>query len=266
MTFRELFPGGKALIGMLHAPALPGAPAASLPLGRIREWVLRDADALAAAGFDALLLENFGAAPFYPGAAPPETVAALAVLAAAVKSRFALPLGINVLRNDGLAALAVAAAAEADFIRVNVYTGARVTDQGVLAGQAHLIQRERRRLLLDHVLVFADVHVKHSVPLAVRPLREEVEETVERGRADAVIVSGAATGQAASPDDLREARQAAGPAALLVGSGATAQTASALLAIAAGVIVGTALKAGGRTTARVDARRARALVAASRGY
>jgi membrane complex biogenesis BtpA family protein len=265
MSFSRLFGERKALIGMLHAPALPGAPASRLSMKGIRNWLLRDAAALCEAGFDGLMLENFGDAPFHPGPAPMETVASLAVLAREVKARFPVPLGINVLRNDGLAALFVAAAAEADFIRVNVYTGARLTDQGLIEGQAHLIQRERRRLGCERVLVFADVDVKHSAPLAPRPLAGEVEETLSRGRADAVIVSGRATGAAVALDDLRIARAAAGRATVLAGSGAAARTVAALLEIADGVIAGTALKAGGVASARVDPRRARAFIAAARG-
>ncbi len=153
------------IIAMLHLPALPGAPANEMDAAGILGRLLRDAEALAAGGVDALLLENYGDAPFHPRRVPPETVAFMAVLAREVRARFDLPLGVNVLRNDGRAALAVAAAAGGAFIRVNVYTGARLTDQGIVQGAAHRLLRYRR-LLGSQVLVLVDVAVKHSAPLA----------------------------------------------------------------------------------------------------
>lgn len=249
---------------MLHVPALPGAPMNHEPFSSIRDWVLRDAEVLAEAGFDGFILENFGDTPFFPQRVPAETVAFLSVLAHDVKRRFALPLGINVLRNDGRSALAVAAATGAEFIRVNVLTGARVADQGILQGEAHEILRDRRALG-SSVRIFADVAVKHSAPLGVRDLKDEVEDTLRRGHADAVIVSGSATGKETSLDDLRAAKQAAGSALVLAGSGVTPGNAAKVLRIADGIIAGTSLKRDGVTTNPVDAGRAREFVRAAAG-
>lgn len=246
---------------MLHLPALPGAPANQMELATIRDWMLRDAEVLAAGGADALILENYGDAPFYPRRVPPETVAAMAVLAREVRARFDVPLGINVLRNDGRAALAVATAAGGEFVRVNVYTGARLTDQGILSGQAHLILRARK-LLGSQVRVFADVAVKHSAPLAHRSLRDEVEDTVERGHADAVIVTGNATGKPTSLEDLALVAESARGAPVYAGSGVAAANVASVLQHATGVIVGTALKHDGVTTNPVDPVRVREFMAA----
>ena len=229
---------------MLHVPPLPGSPRCRQPLDAIEEFVIYEASVLADAGIDGMMLENFGDTPFYPHRVPPHTVACMAVLAREVKRRFALPLGVNVLRNDGVSALAVAAAAEADFIRVNVYTGARVADQGLLEGEAHQIQRDRQ-LLGSKVEVWADVAVKHSAALGERSLAEEVEDALRRGLANAIIVSGAATGKPTSLDHVREVKAAAGEAPVLVGSGVTAATIRAALDAADGVIVGTSFKHGG---------------------
>ena len=259
MTFRSLFPAAKPVIGMLHLPALPGSPGHALALDEIRAWLLRDARALAEGGIDGFILENFGDTPFYPVRVPAHTIAFMAVLAREVKSAFPLPLGINVLRNDARGALAVAAASCADFIRVNVYTGARLTDQGIVEGQAHRVLRYRK-LLGAPVLVFADVAVKHSAPLAPRGLQAEVRDTLARGRADAVIVSGETTGAEASADDLRLAKEAAGDAAVLCGSGVTHENAAAKLRLADGLIVGTSLKQDGVTTHPVEPARVRAFM------
>ena len=247
---------GVPVIGVLHVPALPGAPANTLSFQEIREFVARDAGAYASGGMDAVILENFGDVPFYPDRVPPETVAFLTALACEVRAGFPLPLGINVLRNDGESALAVAAASDAAFIRVNVYSGARVADQGILQGRAHAIQR-LKRVLGSGALIFADVDVKHSAPLGERALEDEVEDTVQRALADAVIVTGEATGKPASLDALRTARAAARGTPVFVGSGATEATVAAIVKAADGVIVGSSLKRDGHISNPVDTERVR---------
>jgi hypothetical protein len=248
--------GATPVIGVLHVPALPGAPANRLTFREIREFVARDAEAYASGGISALILENFGDIPFYPDHVPPETVAFLTALACEIRARFPQPLGINVLRNDGESALAVAVASGAAFIRVNVYTGARAADQGILQSRAHAIQRLKRALASD-VLVFADVAVKHSAPLGERALEDEVEDTLQRALADVVIVTGAATGKPVSMDALRTARVAAHGAPVFVGSGATVDTVTEILTAADGVIVGSSLKVKGQVSNAVDAERVR---------
>lgn len=261
----EEFGTAKPVVGVLHLPPLPGSPAGE-PGGveGLRERVERDAAALLEGGADGLLVENFGDAPFRPGAVPPSTVAFVTRLASVARRASGLPTGVNVLRNDGEAAVSAAAAAGGRFVRVNVYTGARVTDQGVLEGRAHRVQRLRRRVAPD-VRVLADVHVKHSAALgAGRPLSAAVEDALSRGRADGVIVTGAATGRPPSPERLREARAAAAGAPVFAGSGVTADTAAAVLESADGLIVGTWLKEGGRTREAVSVERVRALTEEAR--
>src|SRR4051794_32814530 len=192
----------KPIVGMLHLPPLPGSPrfAPGITIVQIRDAVMRDADSLAGGGVPGLMLKILAAAPFYPGRAPAYTVAVMTALAADVRQRFGeLPLGINVLRNDGQSALAIAAAVGAHFIRVNILCGARVADQGVVQGIAHDLLRDRAVLRAQHVKIFADVDVKHSAPLAAptpTSLESEVEDTLIRGLADALVVSGSGTGKA----------------------------------------------------------------------
>jgi uncharacterized protein len=259
----NVFRSGKAVIGMIHVPPLPGAPRCSKTFEEIRRFVLADSAALAESGVDGLMLENFGDVPFYPSRVPAHTVAFLSTLAFELKARVPLPLGINVLRNDGMAAIAIAAAVGAEFVRVNVYTGARLADQGILQGEAHEIARYRQALGAT-AQIWADVAVKHSAQLADRLLADDVEDTVERGLADAVIVSGASTGKPTSLEDVRTARRHAGHAPVYVGSGVDDSTFEALLEVADGAIVGTAFKLGGQVSAAVDKTRVRALVSAVR--
>jgi membrane complex biogenesis BtpA family protein len=251
------------LVGMLHLPPLPGAPRSTLPLAEIRDWVLRDAEALAAGGANGLLVENYGDVPFTAGRASAATIAQMTWLAGEVRRKCPqTPLGVNLLRNDGLAALAIAAAVGAAFIRVNVLAGARLTDQGIIEGIAHDLLRERARLGAQSVTILADVDVKHSAPLAPRPLADEAADLIDRALADGLIVTGRATGHAAAREDIVQVKAAAAGRPVFAGSGVTPQTAGALVPLADGLIVGSALKIDGRIENPVDPARVRALVAA----
>jgi membrane complex biogenesis BtpA family protein len=253
----------KPVVGMLHLPALPGAPLYGGHPRTITDSALRDADALASGGVHGFILENYGDVPFYPARVPAHVVAHVTSVAAEVRRAFpTVPLGINVLRNDGRSALAVAHAVGARFIRVNVLCGARVTDQGVLEGIAHDLLRDRATLGAgDTVRIFADIDVKHSAPLAARPMEVEVSDTLYRGLADALIVSGSGTGQATDPSHVAAAKRAAGGAApVFVGSGVSADTLSAYLPHADGFIIGSSFKRGGDARQPVDPARVREIM------
>ena len=260
---RDALDADAPVVGMVHLPALPGAPGSDGDVAAVVEHALADARALDAGGVDAVLVENFGDAPFYPDAVPSHVVAAMTRVATEVQAVVDVPLGVNVLRNDADAALAVAAAVDVAFVRVNVHTGARVTDQGVVEGRAHETLRRRAELDAD-VAILADVAVKHSAALAHRPLDEVVAETLGRGRADGLVVSGPGTGRAVDADCLEavvERRDALGAdAPVFVGSGTTPGNVADLLAVADGAIVGTAFKQGGETTNPVDRERVADLV------
>ena len=249
----------RPIIGMIHLAPLPGSPRGSSVngLAEVMERALADALALVEGGCHGLMMENFGDAPFFPGRVPTHVVAAMTAIACEVKRRCSIPLGINVLRNDGLSALAIAAAAGADFIRVNVLTGARVTDQGVIQGIAHDLMRERAALGCGHIQVFADVDVKHSAALAPRPLEDEVLDLIKRGMADAVIVSGSGTGAPVEMDKLCAVKSVASPVPVLIGSGTTAGSIAHLASHADGFIVGSAFKSGGDTNRPIEVARVR---------
>jgi membrane complex biogenesis BtpA family protein len=251
-----VFNTAKPVIGMLHVPALPGSPQNRLEFDAIIDWIMTDAEALAAGGADTFILENFGDIPFYPGRVPPHTVAFMTALGCEIRRRFKHPLGINILRNDAESALAIAAATEAEFVRVNIHTGARLTDQGLIEGTAHDTLRYRKLLGCD-VKILADVDVKHSAPVAVRDLSVDVEELVSRGCADAVIVTGSATGKQTALEDLKAAKRAAGNAPVFAGSGVDSTNVAAVLQIADGLIVGTAFKHDSVITNPVETERVR---------
>ena len=255
-------------VGMVHLPPLPGSPEYDPDGGReaVLDRARADAQTLADGGVDGLIVENYGDAPFYAEDVPKHVVAEMTRAATTVVETVDCPVGINVLRNDATAALSVAAAVGADFVRVNVHTGARVTDQGVIEGQAAETLRLREQLDAD-VAVLADVAVKHSAPLGERDLGAAVADAIDRGRADGLVVSGPATGSVTDADDLRTvvaARDETDPdVPVFVGSGVTADSIGDLLSVADGAIVGTALKEDGETTNPVDRGKVRSLVGAA---
>jgi len=250
--------GRRILVGVVHLPPLPGSPLWGGDFDKVIRSALDDARAYQEGGADAIVVENFGDVPFTKGAVAAETVAAMAVAGAAVRGAVSLPLGFNVLRNDGFAALALCAACGGDFIRVNVLSGAMVTDQGLIEGDAYGVLRQQRRLA-PHAKVLADVHVKHAAPLGVLSIEEAARDTAERGLADALIVSGTGTGEAANLDDVRRVRSACPRAPILLGSGVTVANVASYLEFADGVIVGTSVKKGGELAKGVDPARVSAL-------
>lgn len=220
-----------------------------------------DARAYERGGAQALIIENFGDVPFTRFSVGPETVAAMAVAARAVRDATRVPIGFNVLRNDPFAALALCAAVGGSFIRVNVHSGAMVTDQGIIEGRAHETLRYRRGLGVE-AEIFADVHVKHAAPLGNGPIQIAARDTLERGLADALIISGSGTGVPADLRNVRVVREACPDARLLIGSGVAAQNVATLLPFADGFIVGSSLKTGGKVTNPVDSKRVASLARA----
>jgi hypothetical protein len=252
----------QSLFGVVHLPPLPGSPA--FRPGTLEARLARavaDARAYERGGATALFIENFGDAPFTKNAVAPVTLAAMAVAGRAIRAAVRLPIGFNVLRNDAQAALALCVACGGEFLRVNVHTGAMLTDQGLIEGDAYHTVRARQQLA-PHVAIFADVHVKHAVPLGAVTLEQSAQDTYHRGRADALIISGHGTGQATELADVQRVRRACPRAKLLLGSGVTAQNIGTFRPWIDGVIVGTSLKRAGQVHNPVDARRVAALVRA----
>ncbi len=250
--------GRRAVFGMVHLRPLPGAPL-FVSLDEVIAAAIRDARAIAAGGCDGLVVENFGDRPFARGKVDAETVAAMTRVVGEVVREVVLPFGVNVLRNDAHAALAIAAATGASFIRVNVHTGAMLTDQGIIEGDAYATLR-RRAALCPGVAIFADHLVKHAAPIAEIDPTQAAKDLRIRGLADAIIVTGAETGMAADPARFAELRDAL-DAPLIAGSGVSAVNARSF-APADAAIVGTQIKREGRIDAPVDRRRTARLVRA----
>jgi membrane complex biogenesis BtpA family protein len=252
--FSQLRAPKKVFIAVVHLGPLPGSPRWQGSMDKLVHRAVADAQASEAGGADAIVIENFGDVPFTKGSVPPETIAAMAVAASAIRSACRLPIGFNVLRNDARAALGLSAACGASFIRVNVHTGAMLTDQGVIEGTAFETLRLGQSLC-PKTLILADVHVKHAVPLGPTRLEDSARDTLERGLADALIVTGAGTGLPTDTDDVRRVREACPKARILVGSGVTCENVNQFGRWVDGFIIGTHLKRGGRVENAVDKQR-----------
>ena len=251
------------LIGMVHLPALPGSANATMSMDQIIKRAVSEATLLVKTGFEAVVVENFGDAPFAAEKVPSETVAAMGIVVDHVVRAVSRPVGVNVLRNDAFAALAVAAGAGAAFIRVNVLSGVYATDQGFITGRAAELLAYRARVA-PQVKIAADIHVKHATPISQPDLALAAEETAYRAGADALIVSGAATGSPSDLDIVDKVTRAVPDRPIWIGSGVTEKTVRESLDIADAVVAGTCLKKGGRTTAALDSRRTSAFVKAAK--
>ena len=251
----------RILIGVVHLRPLPGAPRWGGKLQLVINLAIADALAYERGGAHAIFIENFGDVPFTKATVGPETIAAMTAAGCAIRAAVKLPIGFNVLRNDACAALALCAACAGDFIRVNVHTGAMLTDQGLIEGDAFKTVRYRNRVCPD-AAIFADVHVKHAVPLGNWTLEDSAQNTVERGLADALIISGVGTGQAADPEEVERVRRACPQTKLLLGSGVSVTNVKDYLRFADGVIVGSSLKREGKLANPVDPKRVAALIKA----
>ncbi len=251
MDLTQLFNTANPIIGVVHLLPLPTSARWGGNLTAVIERAEQEATALAAGGVDGIIVENFFDAPFAKEQVDPAVVSAMTLIVDRLRNLVVLPVGINVLRNDGKSAMAIASCVNAQFIRVNVLTGIMATDQGLIEGKAHELLRYRRELGHD-IAILADVLVKHARPLAMPNLAVAVQDTVERGLADGVIISGWATGNPPSFEDLELASSVAQGTPVFIGSGANWDNVGKLMKFADGVIAASSLKRHGKITEPID--------------
>ncbi|BAY62465.1 photosystem I assembly BtpA [Calothrix brevissima NIES-22] len=251
MDLSQLFKTRTPIIGVVHLLPLPTSPRWGGSLKTVIDRAEQEATALASGGVDGIIVENFFDAPFTKNQVDPAVVSAMTVVVQRIQNLVTLPIGLNVLRNDAKSALAIASCVRAQFIRVNVLTGVMATDQGLIEGEAHQLLRYRRELGSD-VKILADVLVKHARPLSSPNLTVAVKDTIERGLADAVILSGWATGSPPNIEDLELACGAANGTPVFIGSGANWENIGTLMQAADGVIVSSSLKRHGQIEQPID--------------
>jgi membrane complex biogenesis BtpA family protein len=246
-ALKILFGKPKAIIGVVHSQPLPGAPGYDAEtVESLYDFAVREAEHYATGGFDGVIVENHGDIPFLkPDDIGPETVASMAVLADRVRRACGLPVGINVLANGALAALAIAKAADALFVRVNQWANAYVANEGIIEGPAAKATRYRSWLRARDIKVFADVHVKHGAHAIVADRGiPELTRDVEFFDADVVIVTGQRTGDEATKEEISEIKGATS-LPVVVGSGVHQGNVGGILSLCDGVIVASSLKRDG---------------------
>lgn len=251
VDLKQIFKTANPIIGVVHLLPLPTSPRWGGSLKAVIDRAEQEAVALASGGVDGIIVENFFDAPFPKDSVDPAVVSAMSVVVQRLQNLVTLPIGVNVLRNDAHSAMAIAACVQAQFIRVNVLSGVMATDQGLIEGQAHQLLRYRRELGSD-VKILADVLVKHARPLGSPNLTTAVQETIERGLADGIILSGWATGSPPSLEDLELASAAANGTSVFIGSGADWENIPQLIQAADGVIVSSSLKRRGQIEQPID--------------
>ncbi|MDX2097222.1 MAG: BtpA/SgcQ family protein [Leptolyngbyaceae cyanobacterium bins.59] len=263
MDLHQVFKTSNPILGVVHLLPLPTSPRWGGSLQAVVDRAEQEATALAAGGVDGIIVENFFDAPFSKDQVDAAVISAMTLVVQRLMSMVTIPVGINVLRNDAHSALAIATCVQAQFIRVNVLTGVMATDQGMIEGCAYELLRYRRELGSD-VKILADVLVKHARPLGSPNLTVAVQDTIERGLADAVILSGWATGSPPTLEDLELASAAAQGTPVFIGSGATWENIHQLIQAADGVIVSSSLKRHGRIHQPIDPIRVSRFVEATR--
>ena len=263
--FTQIFPSSKAIIGMIHIPALPGTPGGqSATFNALTKFALTELETLQKGGVDGVIVENFWDLPYYPNQVPTLTIAAMSAIIGQVVSMASVPVGLNILYNDFKAEIAIARAVGAGFIRAEVFVDPSLSETGIIEPSAASLVRERELIRAEEVAIFADVQGKNTTPLWKRPLSESALDAEKRGQADGIIITGAGTGRPVSIQELKDLR-AVVSIPLLIGSGVTTETVSDLLQHCDGAIVGSYFKKEGKIDQPTDLDRVRELVCEVKG-
>lgn len=250
-----------SLVGMVHVMALPGAAGYCGSVQAILDRALEEALVYKKHGFDAVMLENMHDTPYLCGVVEPETTAAMAVLAQAVKVAVELPVGLQILAGASIDSLAAAVASSVDFIRVEGFVFAHVGDEGIHQSCAGKLIRRRDQLKANHIKIFADIKKKHSAHAITADVSlEETAKAAEFFKADGVIVTGEHTGKAPPAEEVARVRRSVG-CGVLVGSGVDVTNLAEFVPFADALIVGSSLKQDGVWSSKLMAERVENLAA-----
>ena len=250
----------KSLIGMVHVRALPGTPLSRLSMKQIIELAVCEAQTLQKCGFDGIILENMHDMPYQNRDVNPEIIAAMAIIAKAVKQSIDLPVGIQVLAGANIAAMAIAKTAGLDFIRAEGYVYAHIADEGMINADSAQLQRYRKSIGAEHIEIFADIKKKHSSHAITSDVGiVETAHTAEFFLADGVIVTGSSTGKEADLRELAAVKEAVN-IKVMIGSGITAANIKSYWKTADALIVGSYIKKDGLWSNELDADKCRRLV------
>ena len=245
--------------GVVHLKSLPGSPSNRLSIDEIIDSAQEDVNSLIYGGVDGIIIENFGDTPFVKDDISKRTLASFTTVVENLLIERDIKVGINVLRNDGIAALAIAEATKSQFVRINVLNNTMFTDQGAIEGDAHGVNQFKSSLN-SYVEIYADVFVKHAVPPPGSKIENHAEELIHRAGADVVIVTGDGTGHEINIEDLQKVRNIVPTGKLAIGSGVTSTNVDAYQDLADILIVGTSFKFDNDVAKRVDINRVEELV------
>jgi uncharacterized protein len=261
--FRAVFGDTKPIIAMVHFNALPGAPLYNAKAGidGIIAGAHKDLLALQDAGVDAVMFGNENDRP-YEFKVDAASTATMAYAIGCLKSEITVPFGVNVLW-DPLSTMALAAATGASFVR-EIMTGTYASDMGPWNPDAGAALRYRDRLGASDVAVLYNVCAEFAYSLDQRPLADRARSAVFSSIPDAILVSGAITGEAAAMSDLADVKKVLPDIPVLANTGVRHDTVAEVLRLADGVIVGSSLKVNGNTWNPVDPARAKAFMQAAR--
>lgn len=230
---------------MVHVQALPGTPRNKFSIAEICEIAAQEARQYESAGLDGIMIENMHDVPYLKGSVGPEITAAMAVVAKAVRDAVKLPLGIQILAGANKEALAVAKAANFQFIRAEGFVFGHVADEGYFDACAGELMRYRKAIGAEDILVFTDIKKKHSSHAITSDV--DIAETAHAAEfflSDGVIVTGSSTGKAVYLHELKSLKDIVqGP--VLIGSGITAENLSEYWDYSSAFIVGSHFKEDG---------------------
>lgn len=229
------------IIGVVHLKALPGSPLYANNIEQIYQNAIEDAKALENGGVDSIIFENFGDTPFVKDSISKLTISHFVSIVNDVKRNIDITVGINVLRNDGEAAISIASATGSSFVRINILSGTMYTDQGIIEGKAHEILKLKKSIE-NEIEVYADVFVKHAVPPSGYTIENQTEELLYRAGADKIIITGDGTGKEIDYSQLIKLREIVPKGKLVIGSGVNEQNIREYKGIADILIIGTNFK------------------------
>ena len=229
------------IIGVLHLKGLPGSPSNTFSLDDIIKLAQDDVNSLITGGVDGIIIENFGDVPFVKDNVSKRTVASFTTVVNNLSINEDVEVGINVLRNDAIAALSIAESTKSEFIRINILNNMMYTDQGIIEGKAHEVNALKNSLSYK-IKIYADVFVKHAVAPPESNIQNHTKELLERAGADVVIITGDGTGQQINLDELKKVREIVPQGKLAIGSGVNESNIKKYIGIADILIIGTHFK------------------------
>jgi membrane complex biogenesis BtpA family protein len=247
----------KPIIGMVHLLPLPGSSNYKGNISDIYQTAIDEAIILEKAGINAMIVENFNDEPFLINAPDPVQTAIMAGVVRDIRNSISLPLGVNVQFNSWQSEMAIAYTCDADFIRVEVFVDTVISAMGIIEPCASKLMRYKKMLNAD-VMIWADIQTKYTSNVIPQPIIQSAKDA-ENAQADAIIVTGEATGKETPLEDIIRVKEVVS-IPILAGSGTTVQNVRDVLNAADGAIVGSALKEDGKAINTVSYERSLAFM------